>query len=139
MCLLLAPFEVIAGLFGYFYVLYTGGWSLGTILEPTNLLYRQATTACLTGIVLTQIGNVMACRTFKTPVLKIGLFSNPFLLIGILFEVFLQLFIVYHPLGQKIFSTYALPLHIWLILFPFALALFISEEIRKFILNLRKT
>jgi sodium/potassium-transporting ATPase subunit alpha len=134
-CLLLAPFEVIAGLFGYFYVLYTGGWSLGTLLEPTNLLYQQATTACLTGIVLTQIGNVMACRTFRTPVLKIGLFSNPFLLIGILFEVFLQLFIVYHPLGQKIFSTYALPLHIWLILFPFALALFITTDLSKYLMS----
>lgn len=137
-CLLLAPFEIGAGLFGYLYVLYSGGWHWGTMLDPKNILYQQATTACLTGIVITQVGNVMACRTFKIPVLRIGLFSNPFLLIGILFELLLQLFIVYHPLGQKIFSTYALPFQVWLILFPFALALFITEEIRKFILTLRK-
>jgi sodium/potassium-transporting ATPase subunit alpha len=138
-CLFLAPFEILAGLFGYFYVLDRGGWHWGMMLDPMNILYRQATTACLTGIVLSQVGNVMACRTFKTPVLKICLFSNYFLLAGILIEILLQLFIVYHPLGQKIFSTSALSPHIWLILLPFPLALFISEEIRKFILSFKKT
>ena len=135
---ILGPIEAMAGLFGYFFVLYSGGWTWGMPLHPSNPLYLKATTACLTGIVLTQVANGFACRTFREPVLRIGLFSNRLLLIGVLSEILLQIFLVYHPIGNKIFSTYPLPLKVWLVLLPFGVFLFAVEELRKFILVKRK-
>lgn len=129
----LGPIEAVAGLFGFFYVLKVGGWKWGEMLSPDNLIYMQATTACLTAIVITQIANVFACRSFKESVFSIGLFSNRLIFAGIAFEIVLQLFIVYHPWGNKIFSTAPIASGIWLLLIPFAVILFLSEEMRKLI------
>jgi sodium/potassium-transporting ATPase subunit alpha len=91
----------------------------------------QATTACLSAIIITQIGNVFACRSWDEPISSIGFFSNKMIFGGILVEVLIQLFIVYHPWGNFIFSTTPIPLKIWLLLMPFGVALFGLEEIRK--------
>jgi len=131
--LFLGPIEAMACMFGFFYVMYGGGWSWGIMLQPDNVLYMQATTACLTAIIITQIGNVFACRSSKESVFSLGLFTNPMIFIGIGFMICLQLFIVYHPYGNRIFSTHPISLETWLILVPFALLLFFAEEARKYI------
>ncbi|RPI36904.1 MAG: cation-transporting P-type ATPase, partial [Nitrospiraceae bacterium] len=97
--LFLGPIEAVACMFGFFYVLYGGGWNWGAALQPDNLLYMQATTACLTAIIITQAGNVFACRSFRESVFSIGLFTNWLIFVGIGFELLLQIFIVYHPWG----------------------------------------
>jgi sodium/potassium-transporting ATPase subunit alpha len=129
--LFLGPIEAAAGLFGFFYILKSGGWQWGQMLPSDNLLYMQATTACLTAIIVTQVANVFACRSFRESVFKIGFFSNKLIFIGIAFEILLQIFIVYHPWGNRIFATAPIAANIWLILIPFAMFLFIAEEIRK--------
>ncbi|MEN2985048.1 MAG: cation-transporting P-type ATPase [Thermodesulfovibrionaceae bacterium] len=129
--LILGPIEAMAGLFGYFYVLKSGGWQWGEALSANSILYMQATTACLTGIVLAQVANGFVSRSFKESVFGLGIFSNKLLLIGIIFELLLQLFIVYHPWGNSIFSTHPISLNVWLILIPFAAVLFTVEEGRK--------
>jgi sodium/potassium-transporting ATPase subunit alpha len=129
--LFLGPIEAIAGLFGFFYVLKSGNWQWGEMLPSNNLLYMQATTACLTAIIVTQIANVFACRSFRESVFSIGFFSNRLIFIGIAFEIALQLFIVYHPWGNAIFSTSPIPLSVWIVLIPFAVILFVVEEARK--------
>lgn len=129
--LFLGPIEAAAGLFGFFYVLKSGDWKWGEMLPSNNLLYMQATTACLTAIIVTQVANVFACRSFRESVFSIGLFSNRLIFIGIAFEIVLQLFIVYHPWGNAIFSTSPIPLSVWLVLIPFAVVLFAAEEARK--------
>lgn len=134
--LFLGPIEAMAGLFGFFYVLNQGGWHWGEHLAPNNILYMQATTACLTSIIVTQVANVFACRSFKESVFSIGFFSNRLIFVGIVFEIVLQIFIVYHPLGNRIFSTSPISINTWLILIPFAIFLFIAEEIRKYILRM---
>jgi len=131
--LFLGPIEALACMFGFFYVLYGGGWTWGTVLEPENILYMQATTACLSAIIITQAGNVFACRSSNESVLGLGLFTNRMIFIGIGFELFLQLFIVYHPWGNRIFSTYPVSPATWLVLIPFAFVLFFAEEARKHI------
>lgn len=131
--LFLGPIEAAAGLFGFFFVLKSWGWQWGEILTANNPIYMQATTACLTAIIVTQVANVFACRSFRESVFNIGFFSNRLIFIGIAFELILQVFIVYHPLGNKIFSTYPVSVTTWLILIPFALILFASEELRKFL------
>ncbi|MGE5300618.1 MAG: cation-translocating P-type ATPase [Acidobacteriota bacterium] len=129
--LFLGPIEAVACMFGFFYVMYAEGWNWGTMLQPGNILYMQATTACLTAIVITQAGNVFACRSSKESVLGLGLFTNRMIFMGIGFELCLQLFIVYTHWGNHIFSTSPLSLHIWLVLMPFAFLLFFAEEFRK--------
>jgi len=129
--LILGPIEAAAGLFGFFYVLKTGGWQWGQPLSATSTLYMQATTACLTGIVLTQVANGFVSRSFRESVFSLGFFSNKLLLVGVVVEIALQIFIVYHPVGNSIFSTYPIPLNVWLVLIPFALLLFSVEEVRK--------
>lgn len=129
--LFLGPIEAAAGLFGYFYVMKGGGWQWGEMLSIHNTLYIQATTACLTGIVIAQIANVFACRSIRESVFTIGFFSNKLIFIGIAFEIALQIFIVYHPWGNKIFSTSPVAVSVWLVLIPFAVLLFAAEEARK--------
>jgi sodium/potassium-transporting ATPase subunit alpha len=131
--LFLGPVEAAAGLFGFFYVLMSGGWEWGNMPALNDPLYMQATTACLTAIIITQVANVFACRTFRESVFTIGIFSNKLIFPGIALEILLQLFIVYHPWGNRIFSTSPISAGIWLLLIPFAIFLFAAEEGRKLI------
>lgn len=136
--LFLGVIEASAGLFGFFHTLIQGGWHWGEMVLSNDILYIQATTACLTGIVLAQVANVFACRSFRESVFSIGFFSNRLIFAGIAFELALQLFIVYHPWGNRIFSTAPIQLHIWLVLLPFAFVLFFAEEMRKKVAGYRQ-
>jgi sodium/potassium-transporting ATPase subunit alpha len=127
----LGPIEAAAGLFGFFYVLHWGGWHWGEMLSGLDPLYLQATTACLAGIIVTQIANVFACRSFTESVFTLGIFSNRLILFGIASEILLAVLIVYHPWGQRIFGTGPLSLQVWLMLTPFAVGLLLAEEMRK--------
>jgi sodium/potassium-transporting ATPase subunit alpha len=129
--LFLGPIEAAACMFGFFYVMLNGGWRWGEMLSPNNILYMQATTACLTAIIITQTGNVFACRSSRESVFSIGFFTNRLIFLGIAVELFLQLFIVYHPWGNKIFGTYPISLSAWLVLIPFAVFLLFADEARK--------
>jgi sodium/potassium-transporting ATPase subunit alpha len=129
--LFLGPIEAAACMFGFFWVLVGGGWTWGTMLAADQVLYRQATTACLTAIIITQMGNVFACRSAQESVLELGFFTNPLIFTGLGFELLLQIFIVYHPWGNRLFATAPLPGSVWLLLLPFAFLLFLAEEVRK--------
>jgi sodium/potassium-transporting ATPase subunit alpha len=130
--LFLGPIEATACMFGFFWVLGHGGWTWGIMLPPSDHLYMQATTACLTAIIVTQVTNVFACRSYRESLFSIGFFTNRLIFAGIAVELLLQLFIVYHPFGNKIFSTSPLPWTTWFVLIPFALALLLAEETRKY-------
>lgn len=129
--LFLGTIEAIACMFGFFWILYNGGWIWGAMLHPNDMLYLQATTACLTAIIITQAGNVFACRSSKDSIFSIGFFSNKLIFAAIMAELLLQLFIVYHPVGNRIFGTAPLGLDVWLILIPFSILLLAAEELRK--------
>jgi sodium/potassium-transporting ATPase subunit alpha len=133
--LFLGPIEAVACMSGFFWVLYGGGWIWGTMLPQADMLYLQATTACLTAIIITQIGNVFACRSSIESVFSIGFFSNKLIFAGILFELLLQIFIVYHPIGNKLFGTAPLSVSVWLFLLPFSVILLAAEEARKNIMR----
>jgi sodium/potassium-transporting ATPase subunit alpha len=137
--LFLGPLEAVACMYGFFWVLKTGGWAWGAMLPAADLLYMQATTACLTAIIVTQIANIFACRSSRESLFSLEFFSNRLIFAGIAVELLLQLFIVYHPLGNKIFSTAPLSGSTWLVLVPFAVFLLIAEETRKLIVRKRFT
>ncbi|MCK9419626.1 MAG: cation-transporting P-type ATPase [Nitrospirae bacterium] len=131
--LFLGPLEAVACMFGFFWVLNNGGWTWGTVLPASDLLYMQATTACLTAIVVAQVANVFACRSPRESVFTTGFFANKLIFAAVAVELALQLFIVYHPLGNKVFSTAPISLRTWLVLIPFAFLLLLAEEMRKLI------
>ncbi len=133
--LFLGPIEATACMFSFFWVLGQGGWTWGIVLPPSDHLYMQATTACLTAIIVTQVTNVFACRSYRESLFSIGFFTNTLIFAGIAVELLLQLFIVYHPFGNKIFSTSPLPWSTWFMLVPFALALLLAEETRKYFMR----
>ena len=131
--LFLGPIEAVACMFGFFWVLNNGGWTWGTALPASDFLYLQATTACLTAIIIVQVANVFACRSSRESLFTTGFFTNKLIFAAIAVELALQLFIVYHPLGNKVFATAPIPLSAWLVLVPFAFLLLFAEEIRKLI------
>jgi sodium/potassium-transporting ATPase subunit alpha len=120
----------------FFFVLHRGGWSYGEPLAGSALLYREATTACLSAIIVMQVVNVLLCRSRHESVFRKGLTDNPLILIGIAVELLLMLFIAYTPWGNMIFGTAPLPLEAWLFLLPFALAMLLLEESRKWFLRI---
>jgi sodium/potassium-transporting ATPase subunit alpha len=46
----------------FFFVLDAGGWQYGELLDRTDPLYLQATSACLATIVVMQMINLYLCR-----------------------------------------------------------------------------
>jgi sodium/potassium-transporting ATPase subunit alpha len=130
--LYLGAWEALAGMTAYFYVMYSGGWSWSQPLLHTSPLYLQATTACLAGIIATQVVNVFACRSPNISIFTLGIFSNRLVLAGIATEVALAAFIIYTPPGNSLFASAPIGVNVWLLLIPFALLLLISDETRKY-------
>ena len=117
---------------GYFWVLYSSGWILGVSLSFNDPLYLKATTMVFAGIVMAQIGTLLACQTTRTSAFKVGVFKNKWIIRGIIFEVAVLLSIIYIPFLQKIFSTTGLGVMEWLYLITFIPIMFFSDELRKY-------
>lgn len=133
--LFLGLLEALACMSAYFYVMQRGGWSWPQPLSPTSSLYLRATTACLAGIIATQVANVFTCRSPRLSVATLGFFSNRLVLVGITLEVALTLLIIYTPVGNAIFGCAPLGLDVWLLLLPFGLLLLGADEARKLVLR----
>lgn len=119
----------------FFFVLRGAGWQYGQPLAADNPLYRQATAACLSAIVVLQIFNVFLCRSATRSMFSTGVRGNPMILFGVVLEMVLIGFIDYTPWGNLIFGTAPLTLAAWLFLIPFAVAMVALEEVRKWFLR----
>ena len=97
----------------------------------TDLRYRQATTACLTAIVLMQVVNVHLCRSRRTSIVSRPLFGNALITAGIVAEVGLILAIDYTASGNAVFGTAAIGYEAWLVVLPFAAAMLALDEAQK--------
>ena len=126
-----------AAMSAYWFVLRSGGWHFGERLAAHDPLYLQATTACLSAIVVMQIANVFLCRSDRLPLFARGLFSNKLILAGIATEILLITLIDYTPWGNALFGTAPIPLAVWLFIIPFALAMLALEELRKWLVRAR--
>lgn len=123
--------EAAAAMAAFFFVLGSGGWHYGAVLDWHDPLYLQATTACLAAIVLTQVANLFACRHPRASTFSLGLRGNRLLLWGVAVELVLLLAIVYTPWGQRLFGTAALSWPVWLFALPFPFVMLVAEEARK--------
>jgi Ca2+-transporting ATPase len=105
------------------------------LLTHAGLVYVLSTSMFHAGVITTQIGNALACRTERTSVFKIGLFSNHFLLVGFLVELTLISILIYVQPFQTIFEEGPLPPHYWAFLFLYAPVMFLAEEARKAVMR----
>ncbi len=96
-----------------------------------DIVERMAQTVFHVGVVMSQIGNVFACRTFKAHNRQQGWFSNPTLLLGVVLELVIIWMLIYIPSLAFAFDHVALPLSFWPVLILFAPALYILEWMRK--------
>ena len=99
--LFLGLIEAAAAMAAFFFVLYGGGWKYGASLALEDPLYLQATTACLSAIIVMQIVNVFLCRSATRSVFSIGLLGNPLIVWGVISEIALIVLIDYTPLGES--------------------------------------
>lgn len=133
--LFLGVMEAVAAMAVFFHVLHEGGWHYGQMLPADDPLYMQATTACLSTIIVMQIMNVFICRHSRESVFHLAWFGNRLLLLGVALEIILILLIVYTPLGNSLFGTASIDMDVWLYAIPFCLVMLILDELRKVLLR----
>jgi magnesium-transporting ATPase (P-type) len=133
--LFLGLLEGRAAIAAFFYALHRGGWHESQALARDGPLYSQATTACLSVIVASQIADAFLCRSSWNSAFKLSAFTNLLLLMGIVVEIGLILLIDYTPLGNLVFGTAAVPLSVWPFVVPCVTAMFGLEEIRKWLVR----
>ena len=133
----LGLWEAAAAMAAYAYVLWQGGWAGGT-LAPQDPLYLQATTACLSAIVVTQIVNVLLCKHPDRPLWRGGLLDNHLIFAGIALEILFILAVDYTPWGNWLLATHPIGWPVWVIMLVFALAMLLGEELRKAVVAFRR-
>ncbi len=133
--LFLGIIEACAAMAVFFFVLHAGGWTYGQTLAPASTLYMQATAACLSTIIVTQVFNVFLCRSRRESVFRIGLGGNRLILYGVAIEVVLILLVDYTPVGNAILGTASISGQAWLIALGFGITMWTLEETRKAIVR----
>jgi calcium-translocating P-type ATPase len=129
--LFLGMMQAAAAMSAFFFVLQLGGWHSGLSLPSNAPLYLQATTACLSAIVVMQVANVFLCRSERRSLVSRGIFSNKLILVGVAAEIAIILLINYTPWGNTLFGTAPIPLSVWIFILPFAVGMIALEELRK--------
>ena len=129
--LFLGILEAAAAMAAFFFVLRIAGWKYGQNLAPDDLLYLQATTACLSAIIVMQVMNVFMCRSPRASVFSTGFLGNTLLLWAVALEALLIVLIDYTPWGNAIFGAAPITASVWLFTLPFAFGMLILEELRK--------
>ncbi len=129
----LGVLQAAGAMTAFFFVLKSGGWHHGQTLGIHDPLYLQATTACLTTIVVMQVANLILCRHPSESTLRSRFQANPLILAGIATELILILLIDYTSLGNQWFGTAPIPCSVWLLAISLAMGMFIAEELRKFV------
>ena len=118
---------------GCFLAWQAGGWHLGMAQVPDNIAYVKGTTMTFAGIVIAQVGNVLASRTSKASLFKTSVKSNKWIWLGIASQISIISALVYIPVLQDFFGTTGLGLSDWAFLALIAVAVVFAEEIRKLI------
>ncbi|TRO52878.1 cation-transporting P-type ATPase, partial [Candidatus Bathyarchaeota archaeon] len=122
----------VGAMYGCLSAWMAGGWQLGMTLPTDSQIYLKGVTMTFAGIVVAQVGNVLACRTNKVSIFKSKISTNRWILLGILAQLSILTFLIYVPYVQPFFGTTALGIEDWLFLASLALVVVLAEEIRKF-------
>jgi magnesium-transporting ATPase (P-type) len=130
--------ESVASMSAYFFMNWQHGWPGVPLAAEGTLVYRMATTMTLAGVVCTQVGAVMGCRTDRTSIFRIGFLTNRLVLLGIAVELTLLAILIYTPFLQPIFNTASIGPTDWIYLFAWTPVIFLLDELRKLILRWRE-
>ena len=129
--------ESVASMSAYFFLNWLHGWPGVPLAPEGSLVYIMATTMTFAGVVTTQVGAVMGCRTDRTSIFRIGFFTNRLVLWGIVVELTLLGILIYVPFLQPVFHTAPIGLREWVYLFAWTPVIFLLDELRKAILRWR--
>jgi len=88
-------------------------------------------TMVFTVLCLTQLGHVLAIRSEKESLFKIGLFSNKYLLFAVLLTFILQMSTIYVPALNPIFKTEPLTLNELMLTLAVSSVVFFAVEVEK--------
>ncbi len=129
--LFLGLIEAAAAMAAFFFVLNRSGWTYGQNLAAQDPVYLQATTACLSTIIVLQIVNVFMCRSATRSVFSTGLLGNALIIWGVILEIVILLLINYTPWGNSLLGTAPIEEAVWGFVILFAAGMFTLEELRK--------
>ena len=73
----------------------------------------MAQTQAVTTVIFFQIFYLLNCRSFREPILQMGLYSNPWIVVGIGAVLLLQAAFVYLPFMNAVFGSAPLGLQAW--------------------------
>jgi len=91
----------------------------------------RARTIAFTGIVISQLFNVLNCKSETETIFSKRLFSNKFVLVAISACLILQMVMIYTPFGQMFFRTVPLSPFDWIIILAISISIICVEELVK--------
>ncbi len=137
--LILGVVQGFMTMLAFYYFYWTNGyWGQWIDLPGEGALYRSATGMALAAVVMTQIGNLFTQRSEIISIFKMPLFRNRMIWIGILTESIIIFMFVYLPVLNDFIGTGPFEPKYWLILLSMIPSLIIADEIRKWILRIRR-
>ncbi len=107
-------------------------WGLNTFGD-TGTGLMQARTIAFTTLIMAELLRAFSSRSDKYTLFKIGLFSNMTMVYATAFSFGLLLVVLYLPLLQPIFDTFALGFNEWKIVLTYAFIPLIAGELYKVI------
>ena len=110
----------------------------GTSSEQVMSVYHYTITIALGAVIVSQIGNVLECRTTRLPFLKTMKKKNNLMVWGIISVIVLYVIIAYVPFMQMLFETAAPKPHHLALLLLCPVVLILIEEMRKWIVRRMK-
>lgn len=99
------------------------------------MLTRKCVAAYFLSIVITQIADLLICKTRRLSLFQQGM-TNHVLNAGLMFEVFLAGMLVYCPGLNTVFQFEPVDFIVLVPTLPFALFIIIYDEVRKLIIRL---
>jgi P-type Ca2+ transporter type 2C len=130
--LFLGPLQAIMAMGAFFFCFWCQGyWGRWLDLPVSGPSYQMATAMTLGTVVMTQMGNLLAQRTERASLLRVGLFSNPLVWVGVVTGIAVVVAVNTVPALQWVFGTAALPWRNWLLLLVLSPALLVADELRK--------
>ncbi len=127
--------EAALALGAFFWAYWLAGWRPGLPMAATGALYQRATTLTLAGIVAAQVGNVLACRTDRASVFRLGLSSNRAVVLGIAAEIGILVALILVPPLARVFGLAPLAVAEWAPLLAFPAVMLLLEEGRKWVVR----
>lgn len=125
--------------FGCINAWYAGGWHFGMTLDSNSIVYVKGTTMTFAGIVVAQVGNVLASRTNRQSIFRTGFKTNKWIWFGIASQIGILSFLVYVPFVQPLLGTTSLGFTDWAFLISLAFIVIFAEEARKWFERNRKS